>query len=125
MGSLFGLTVAVFAVVWIALAIRGISRQSKRGERFNWQGMKLGYVTDYLRHTSPAPPLFRMFRKVEQGRGRKSMRMPRKAYDRGTQQSPRLAAASLIKCVVCCSGSAVLGWVPPLGVSSFRDRSFA
>jgi hypothetical protein len=36
MGSLFGWTVAVFAVIWIALAIRGISRQSKRGERFNW-----------------------------------------------------------------------------------------
>jgi len=36
MGSLFGWTVALFAVIWIALAIRGISRQSKRGERFNW-----------------------------------------------------------------------------------------
>jgi hypothetical protein len=36
MGSLFGWTVAVFAVVWIALAIRRISRQSKRSERFNW-----------------------------------------------------------------------------------------
>jgi hypothetical protein len=36
MGSLFGWTVPVFAVIWIALAIRRISRQSKRGERFNW-----------------------------------------------------------------------------------------
>src|ERR1700680_4673212 len=36
MGSLFGWSVAAFAVIWIALAIRGISRQSKRGERFNW-----------------------------------------------------------------------------------------
>jgi hypothetical protein len=36
MGSLFGWMVAVFAVIWIALAIRSVSRQSKRGERFNW-----------------------------------------------------------------------------------------
>jgi hypothetical protein len=36
MGSLFGSTVAVFAVIWIALAILGIFRESKRGERFNW-----------------------------------------------------------------------------------------
>jgi len=36
MGSLFGWAVAMFAVIWIALAIRGISRQSKRGQRFNW-----------------------------------------------------------------------------------------
>jgi hypothetical protein len=36
MGSLFGWTVAVFAVIWTVLAIRGISRQSKRGERFDW-----------------------------------------------------------------------------------------
>jgi hypothetical protein len=38
---------------------------------------------------------------------------------------PRLAAASLIECVVCCSGGAVLGWVPRLDVSWFRDLSFA
>jgi len=36
MGSPFGWTVAGFAVVWIALAIRRISNQTKRGERFNW-----------------------------------------------------------------------------------------
>jgi hypothetical protein len=36
MGSLFGWTIAVFAVIWIALAIRRISRQSKQGQRFNW-----------------------------------------------------------------------------------------
>ena len=41
MGSLFGWTVAVFAVIWVTLAIRGISRQSKRGERLDrlvWVG---------------------------------------------------------------------------------------
>jgi len=41
MSSLFGWIMTVFAVTWIALAIRGISRQSRRGERFNglvWVG---------------------------------------------------------------------------------------
>lgn len=36
MGSLFGWMVAVFAIIWTVLAIRGISRESKRGGRFNW-----------------------------------------------------------------------------------------
>jgi len=36
MGSAFGWTVAVFAIVWVALAIGGIFRQYKRGEHSIW-----------------------------------------------------------------------------------------
>jgi hypothetical protein len=36
MSSAFGWSVALFAVVWMALAIRGIFHQYSRGERLNW-----------------------------------------------------------------------------------------
>jgi len=36
MGSLFGWIVAAFAATWMALAIGCFSRQSKRGDPFNW-----------------------------------------------------------------------------------------
>lgn len=36
MNSLFGWSVALFAIVWVGLALRGIAKQHRRGERLNW-----------------------------------------------------------------------------------------
>lgn len=44
MGSPFGWVVAVFAVIWIALAVREVFRQSRAGKRLRWLVLFGGFL---------------------------------------------------------------------------------